>query len=240
MAEPTPAEQFNAKVVARLQDPDELITSAQRDDAVQQALRTYNTHRPRTVTDDLAGADTFDYDLPESWDTTFSSLTQVEYPADQREPQYVDAEDYLLYTTADATQLRFLVDLPRTGETIRLTFTAPHVIDDATSTVPANDADAVADLAASLCCEWLSSRFSQQGEPTLGADSADHTSKARDFALRARAFRMAYYRHLGLPYKEGDTGGGAAASTPVAPASATRSWHTELSTGDPRLTHRRR
>ena len=83
-------------------------------------------------------------------------------------------------------------------------------------------------------------RFSQQGEPTLSADSADHTSKARDFALRARAFRQAYYRHLGIPYSEGTDARTGQASAPVAAASAVREWDGMFSAGGDRLTHGRK
>lgn len=241
MAEPTPLERYVTWTVQRTQDSDALLTPDQYADAVRAALAMYSKHRPRTLVEDLAGDGDYDYDLPDDWVEGSSSLKTVEHPAGQREPIVLEAEDYTLYQTADATVLRFLQLIPVAGETIRLTFTAPHVIDDTTTTVPVNDANAVADLAASVACEWLSSRFSQSGEPTLQADSADHTSKARDFALRATAFRNQYYDYMGLPRPGAKTSDGReASSASVAAASAVRDWDTDLSTGDDRLTHPRR
>jgi hypothetical protein len=312
---------LNAKVLTRIQDSDSLLTSAQRDDAVHHAARTYSTHRPRTMLADLAGDGTnYDYTLPATWATGLSSLKSIEFPAGSREPEYLEAEDYTLYqSTSLLTKLRFLTSTPQSGQSARLTFTAPHRVslgstvqvngavaagastlaidgvpltgylvagdtftigaattlytvtnaspvvasqnamtgitfspvavaggfaDNAafvfTTTIPDNDEDAVCDLGAAVCCEWLSSRFSQQGEPTLSADSADHTSKARDFALRARAFRQAYYRHLGIPYSEGTDARTGQASAPVAAASAVREWDGLFSAGGDRLTHGRR
>jgi hypothetical protein len=230
---------FNAKVLDRTQDSDNLLSSADRDDCVRAGVDTYARHRPRVLVADVSGVTAqYDYALPATWVSGFSTLQQVEYPAGSREPAYLEAEDYLLYQTTTTTLLRFLTTTPQTGQTIRLTFTARHTVDGSGSTIPAADENAVADLGASVACEWLSSRFSQQGEPTLGADSADHTSKARDFALRAKAFRERAYEHLGIPLPGAK--GGQTASAPVAAASAVRDWDSDLSTGEDRLTHPRR
>jgi len=170
--------------------------------AIAQAMKTYSKHRPRSVTEDESGADAFDYavTLLADWSDGFSMIRQVEYPVDDtdREAAILDEDAWTLYRKPTGDNLRFLEDEPSVGETFRVTYTALHTCTDTACTVVSIDEEAVQAMAASHYCEILATYFAQNQDSPIKADAVDHTSKSRDFAARARAFRKTYRDHLGL------------------------------------------
>jgi hypothetical protein len=229
---------FNALVDTRIKDSEGVLTSAEIDAAVAEAVTTYSKHRPHELLADLAGDGDYDYAVPADWVLDCSAVRRVEYPAGERVPVYLEDDQYTLYKPdAQATVLRFLDVTPQAGQTARVTYTAPHVVDADSSTIPANDEECVGNLAASVACEWIASHYSQQGDPTLSADTTDHRSKASDYAARAKRFRALAYEHLGISTSKDGTG-----QASVATASATREWDSDFAgmTGIDRLTHPRR
>lgn len=175
--------------------------------AIGQAVKTYSRHRPRIVVEDEIGAAAFDYvvSLLAEWSDGFSMIQQVEYPVDDTNDsaEILDEDAWTIYRKPAGDYLRFLEDRPAAAETFRATYTALHTCTDTACTVKAIDEEAVQSLAAALYCEILSTWFAQNQDSTIQADSVDHTSKSRDFAARAKAFRKIYRDHLGL--KETDT-----------------------------------
>lgn len=199
---------FNAAVLLRVPESDNVIDSAGRNSAVAEAVATFNRHRPQRLVADIAGSDVYDLSLPADWVEGFSEVLAVEYPAGEREPLFLDPETYLLYDNASTVKLRLLEYTPQAGETVRLTYTIPHVVDADSSTIAAGDEDALSNLAAAAVCEWLSSYYSQTTSSSLLTDAVDHKSQATEYALRAKRFRMLGLEHLGV--SEGKGGGGSA------------------------------
>ncbi len=165
-----------------LVDPDDY------DRMLEDALKRLAKAEPRRVVVDVDGDGGFDYVLPAPFDAAFSRVLEVEYPAGQRQRCMVDRLDWELYEAPAGPALRFLVDTPAVGETIRVMHTALHVVDAGSSTVPSAREDAVKLLAAALCCEALSAHYSNSGDALIGADSVDHKSKASEYAARAKRF----------------------------------------------------
>ncbi|MCE5265677.1 MAG: hypothetical protein LLG97_19385 [Deltaproteobacteria bacterium] len=200
--------------------------------AIGQAIKEYSKHRPRVVPEDEAGAGAFDYavTLFAEWSQGFSLIQQVEYPVDDTDPEanVLDEDAWKIYSKPSGDCLRFLEDEPAVGETFRVTYTTLHTCTDAACTVSAIDEEAVETLAAAHYCEILATWFSQSQDSTFEADVVNHTSKARDFAARARAFREIYRKHLGL--KENDT---------VPAAAAVGDMDLKYPGGGERLTHPR-
>ncbi|MGH7459836.1 MAG: hypothetical protein ACREMA_02260 [Longimicrobiales bacterium] len=171
-----------------IQDGAGVLKPADVDFHIGEAVNRYSRAMPRLVVADVAGTGAFDYALPAPWSDLFSAIAFVEYPAGQREPTFVDRLDWTLYRLPASLVLRFLTDTPKVGETIRLTFTAPHTMVENSTTVPASDFPVINALAAALCCESLASHYSNVGDNTIAADSVDHRSKAQEYAARAKRF----------------------------------------------------
>jgi hypothetical protein len=200
--------------------------------AIGLAVKTYSKHKPRIVIEDEVGAGVFDYavSLLAEWSDGFSMIQQVEYPVDDTDEsaEVLDEDAWMLYRKPAGDYLRFLEDVPAATETFRVTYTALHTCTDATGTVKAVDDEAVQALAAAFYCEMLATWFAQNQDSTIQADVVDHTSKARDFAARAKAFRKVYRDHLGLRDEN-----------MVAPATAVADLDLKYPGGGERLTHPR-
>jgi hypothetical protein len=194
------------------------------------AIKAHSRQRPRKVVEDVDGDGGFDYALSDlaSWKSGFSSIEQVEYPVDDTDETADVLQDdaWEIYEKPSGKMLRFLEDTPDATEDFRVTYTSFHTCTDSACTVEDFDEEAVQALAAAFFCEMLSTYYAQSTDSTIAADSVDHTSKSRDYAARAKAFRKIYFDHLGI--KEGQT--------PA--ASVTRDQDKAASWGRDKLTHK--
>lgn len=223
---------FTAEVQNRTKDGAAFLAAADYTSAITQALVEYSKHRARVLVADLAGAGSYDLVLPVTWETDFSEVRSVEYPAGEQDPAYLQPADYLLYSTAVATKLRLRYDTPAVGETVRISYSATHTI-AATSTVPASDNSALADLAASFCLRKLASRQTQSSDTTIGADAVNYGQQPTNYTMLADRLLRQYRDHMGL----GDGGQGGSDN---APALTIRDTDTDMAWGGERLTHPRR
>lgn len=182
--------------------------------AIDGALQRYSRHNPLAVVEDLDGADSHDLDLPTGWVEGFSALSAVEYPAGEVPEVLLDPAGYRLYQSPDGWKLRLFDEEPATGESVRVTYTAPRL----ESQIPQNDLDAVACLAAADCCERLANLYTQSSDPTIGADVVNYRSKGAEYASRAKRLRELYATHIGVDEK----GGPPAATTTAQPPRPSR------------------
>ena len=205
-----------------LQDAAERLSLAARDAAIFQAISDYSRDRPRRVVLDVAGAGAYDLALPVDWVAGFSHIVSIEYPAGQREPVLLESGAWSVYTTPAGTVIRLLDMIPQSGKTVRISYTVPH-LENAT-TLPAQDLDAVVDLAAAIAFEKRATLVAEARDPTLAADLVGSRARAEDFAARAREARRRYNERMG---KEGQPGA----------ATGTADWDIELGDGGDRITH---
>lgn len=189
------------------------------------ALSRYSKHRPGSDVADITGDGTHDYDLPDAWVDEFSSIVSIEYPIGEVPESLMDEDDYKIYRTADAKQIRLLSDAPAVTESFRVTFTVPR----GATTVPDGDVDALSMLAASFCLEELANAFAQTGDSTINADVVNYRSKSSEFSSRAKRLLQLYKEHMGL--KDNDT---------VPAAAVIRDVDQKYPGGLDRLTHPRR
>ena len=223
--------QFKDKVDQTVKDTAGKLTPIERDNWIQEAVKIYSKHRPREVVKDVTGAGTYDYSIGTNltyWVEDFSIIKSIEYPADEREPQYIDEDDYLVYKKETDLFIRFLADTPSATQKIRVTYTALHILSEALNTIPSADEDAVCNLAASLCSQGLASHYAQTSDSTIGADSVNYRTKSQEYTSRAKEQKKIYLEHLGI--KEGE----------VAPASVRKVVDVTYPGGTDRLTHPRR
>lgn len=205
----------------------------EQDKAIAKAMAHHSRNKPLTVVEDIAGADTYKYDLSDMalWDDDFSVISQVEYPVDDTDESKndLDGDDWRIYRDpTNGLELHFLTDSPATGESARVTYTAQYTCTISGCTVPGADEVAVQSLAAGFFCDILAAAHAQNQDSSIAADAVDQQSKRREYAAQAKAFKAEYYDHLGI--KPGQP----------KPASVVQDQDVNLSSGRDRLTHPRR
>lgn len=188
------------KVKTMVRDSGGVLLDPDLDQALLDATRRYARTRPRRVVADIGGTGEHDLALPAGWADDYSRIESIEFPIGEREPSLIDELDYAIYHEPAGPVLRLLADTPPVGQNVRVRFTAPHTIAAATTTVPAEHHDVLVLIASAIACEQLASHYSNIGDSTIIADSANHSSKASEYAMRAKRF-MALANEL-LPIKE--------------------------------------
>lgn len=221
-----PLVEYRDLVDALVRDDTGKITFVQRDDAIAKAVARYSGDRPRTLVEDLVSAGGNHLDLPDGFDQAFSTLQALEYPIGRVPPTLIPNDRWRLYQSPGGITI-MLLDAVAAGGTVRASYSAPHVLDESTDTIPPKHAEALASYAAALLLDQLASLFSGDTDSTVQADSVDHQSKAAEFAARARTLRRRYFDELGIDPKRNVAAGAVVA------------LDTRDSLGGPRLTHGR-
>ena len=198
-------------------DPDvQLVNDTMRDNALAAALVKISRDSPRRVVED-----TVTPALPAGW-VAGSALLAVEYPIGEIPPVYIEAMVY--QTPLGETLYAALAD----GTPARVTYSTPWA---ASSELSGPALEAFYCWAASVLCEQLATRFAQDTNSTISADSVMHESKSRNFAARAKALRARYYELLELADPD---------KRSLAPASTTVNLNRNDSRGRDWLTHSNR
>ncbi len=166
------------------------------------ALAEYSKDRPRAMAAEVAGAGSSYIDIPDAWLAGFSSLTGVEFPARQNPPNVLDSQGWFI--TRDPVDIDvhtiLLAHTPAVGQYVRLFFTAPWPLPTGTADDDPIDAlayEAVAALAASLCCLSLAGESARARWGSLPTDTAGEARTQRLLAL-AQAYRDTYDRFIGI------------------------------------------
>jgi len=206
------------------------LTTADKNAAIENAVKEHSKYRAQEIVGDIAGNDTYDYEMEllADWEEGFSVIKKLEYPAGERVPVYLEDEDWTIYKDTVGQKLRFLNDSPTSLETIRVTYSARHDVTETAGTIPEADSEAVCHLAAKYALLALMNRYLQNTEPTLGADSVDHKSKAMESRSNANKEEAEYFQHMGI--KPGE----------VTAGMAFKDHDVNYPWGEDRLTHGRR
>jgi len=168
--------------------------------------------------------------LGKDWVDGFSVALGVEYPAGEQVPCMLDESAWMIYQGTAGKKLRFLTVSLGTGETAVLRYTAPHLVDSSTSTIPATDQDAVVNLAGALACYALARKHAQSVDSTIGADNVSQLSKSGEYAKRGKELEALYKNHMAPPAKDGG----------LTAASVSGDWDTHAGWGSDRVTHPKR
>lgn len=191
---------FETLVGDRVRDSGAKITTAQLDRAIVEAVKRHNRLRPIEAIQDYAGdGTTFDFSVPTGWVDSFSLVRAIEYPAGRRPPVLLEAEDWQLYRSATTTvKIRLTSSTPAVGETVRVSWTKPHTVDQSQSTIPAQDEEAVANLAAAVALRQLAAYYANTVDATIQADSVNYRSKSSEYSKLAAELEQRYRDHLGI------------------------------------------
>jgi stage V sporulation protein SpoVS len=222
-----PLADFQSFTTALVRDDTGKITPADRDAAVQEAVKRYSKDRPRAKKQDITADGANKIALPSGWETNFSRLRSIEYPVGNVPPSILEQDRYGLYDDGTAIKL-LLLDAVNVGASLRVEYTIAHVLNGTTDTIPPGDREAVCCWAAALLLDQLAAHFAGSTDSTIQADAVEHGSKAREYAARAAALRRRYLNEMGLEDRS------------AAPAGVQINLDQLDSLGQDRLTHPRR
>lgn len=191
----------------RVRDSGAKFTAAQVDRAIAEAVKRYARLRPVEAVQDYPGdGATFDLALPTGWVPDLSTVRSLEYPTGQRPASLLEAEDWSFYRVSTTVQkIRLAALTPSAGQTLRLTWTKPHTVDQAGSSIASQDEEAVANLAAAIGLRQLAAVYANTVDPTLAADSVNYRSKSSDYLKLAGELEQQYREHMGITDKGSET-----------------------------------
>ena len=182
-----------------------VMGDADIDACIQEAVGTdYSRARPRLLVTDVPGGGSM---LPlsdlDGWVLGLSRVGQVEYPATNTgagvitEPLVLGRDYQAPYRTPVGDHILFLTVVPAVGETVRVSYFAPHIHTYDEDTVPAGDATAVLALATSIACVRMATRLAAAEDQTIMADGVNRGGASARYQSMAKVWRERYQEHLG-------------------------------------------
>jgi hypothetical protein len=193
---------IRTKLLARLQDDAAKLTNpGELDAAIASALERYSKDRPRQVVAQVDGDGGFSYATSglTGWVDGFSGILDLIYPylSTDQQPKALDRDRYLVRRLPAGTVLHFIEHTPAAAEDFLVEYTVPHTLDADSSTVPASDDEALADLSAAEAFDYLAAVSLQELQSNIDADTVDRLSKAGEYRQQAAAFRKKYEAKIG-------------------------------------------
>lgn len=187
------------KLPSRIKDGAEQLSvspGGDLDTAIISAVAEYSREHPQEKAVRIAGTGAFKYAIAglTGFVDGFSGVLGVAYPhltTDQFLP-WLQTEEFAVMRDDSGVFLWFGRAIPATGEFFLVVFTAPHVANASTWTPPATDDEALADLAAANCFDYLAALYSQEVDSSVGADVVNRISKAAEYRANARRYRESY------------------------------------------------
>jgi hypothetical protein len=194
-------------VIELTRDDAAKIQAAERDRAIDLAVKRYSKDRPRETTQDVTPEDANHLPLPALWETDFSELRSLEYPIGSVPPNTISQERYSFYRSPTAVKLQLLDAVAIAANNVRATFTVRHALSMSADTIPVEDREPIACWAAAILCDELAALYSGNTDSTIQADSVQQTSKAQEYSARAKALRKRYMDELGVEDKRSEPAG---------------------------------
>jgi hypothetical protein len=204
------------------------VAVSERDRAIVLAVERYSKDRPQEKVEDVTPVDANTLPLPTFWETDYSELRSLEYPIGSVPPNVIGQDRYGFYRSPSALRIQLLDAVAVAALSVRATFTIRHALSASADTIPTKDREPIACWAAAALCDQLAALYSGNTDSTIQADSVQQTSKAQEYAARARALRKRYFDELGVDDKRSQ------------PAGVVVNLDFPASDGQDRLTHTRR
>lgn len=182
------------------------ITDSVQYDLASAAVERYGQDRPDEITTDVTGTGARYYAVTglTSWAEGYSKIVSIEYPAiaiaSNDVPTYLDPDDWSDDYWVSGVRYIFLPNhAPASTETMRIRYTAPYTkASGAYSQISSRDFYAIGHLLASMMCQSVATRYSKTTDSGIAADAIGHTSRAGEFASRARELEKYYLQHMEL------------------------------------------
>lgn len=181
-----------------LQDDSDILQNNEIDACISNAITIHNQNYPIETIGDLDGdGSAYDFSFPTGWVADFSKIRKVEYPAGNRNPDYLEhGAQWILYDNGVEEKFRMVLSTPASGETVRLTFTVPYVI-TTIKNLPQEHIRPFAYLAAALCCEPIAAHYSQCTDTSIHLDVAEYGDKDEKWHTLSKTYRKKYLEGMG-------------------------------------------
>ena len=184
-----------ARVTALVKDKDNYLTSPNDEEAaVTAAAFSLSKWKPLLRVKEYSGdGSTYNLDAPSFWAPGFSRVIDIRTPwveLSQSPARPLPESDYLVYLDTDNVEkIKLLATIPATGETCRVLYTAPHVIDNTSSTLTSiEDEERVIAAAAAICLHQMAAIANANANAGFGTDSKDHTTRATQYTALAEFY----------------------------------------------------
>ncbi len=195
------------------------------DRAIAYAVTRYSKDRPDELVVDVVGEDAKLISLPTGWIAEFSVLQAIEYPIGNVPPTHFDNNRIVMYQDVPDLKIMLLDNEIANTESVRMSFTARHIVSAVADTIRVDDREPVACWAAAALCDELAAAYSGDSDSTIQVDNVNHGTKADAFRRRATNLRKRYTDELGVKDKR------------AAPAASVANMNLTTSLGRDRLMH---
>jgi hypothetical protein len=195
---------YVALVTDKLRETAALVSGPQKEAAVQEAVKDYSRKvRPRRRVQIITGTGSaHTFALASDFEEGFSSIDSIENPVDRQEPEYLDADETMLYrdSATGVLKLRFISKVPSNGEKAYVAYTTRQVVNDAgVDTVAIGDRESIACKATAILLRQLATYASQVTRATIGAEIVDRLQQVDVYLRLAKELEDSYATTLGIP-----------------------------------------
>ena len=185
----------------------------QYEDYIRRALRRYSIDKPLVKSASITGTSSEYFivntsnlpDFVEFWSSIERMEVKAPTIASNEDPNYIERDQWEFYRNATALYVHFIGFTPTASETISVTYTVPHTINnldsETTDSVPSVDFEAVVYYACNLTCMALASKFAGTSDPTLRADVVNYKTKSAEYIGLAKMYRDVYMEWISDPIK---------------------------------------
>ena len=198
--------EYTARITSLVQDKASKLETADYTAALDAALEDLNSNHPKVTSASEAGdGSTYEWTLA-SWVEEQSVVRSVEYPAGERNPEYLDADEYAMVIPGD---LRLLNYTPGAAESIKISYTIPWTLTAEANDIPDRHFEAICSRAAAVCCTQLAAAYGQDTDPTYGGGVIQVGGKLPNYIKLSGEYIKVWEDHF-------DTSGGHEASFSIA------------------------
>lgn len=215
---------YQQLVDSLVRDASGTLTALDRDRAIELARLRYSADAERTLAEDVTWvAAGYFGPMPASW-IAGAYLLGAEFPIGEQPAASIEMS---IYMQPGLGENLVTPDALAVGDVVRVTYAVPHQLTGAPTladTIPVRHMEAVASYAAHVLCKQLATHYSGERETSINADASNTDSRARNYALRAKDYRAAYFGGIGKADPQGGGNGGAASGGSTEPAASVSSW----------------
>ena len=196
---------FGTRVARYHRVPTGLVSSGDQTQAIHSAVRTYSTRAPLERSEELSASTTGEWTLTSEvsgWVDGYNVVGLFYRWSNADIP--IDANEWRVSRRGSVDYLQ-ASSIPCNTDGIWLEYTRPHVV-GATSgdtTLPTQDLDAVAKLAAAECCRQAAAAQSDEKGSTFTANVVDYGAISANWIKRAEELEAAYSKHMDARYPRG-------------------------------------
>lgn len=193
------ATDYLAAVKRKVKDTAGRYVDSEKDAFVQEAVEQYARDKPRRVDDLITGDGTaLRFATPSAWEDRFSVILEIEFPTGEDPVVLIEnlQDTFRIVQQSNVELIQFLTLTIPNLDTLRILFTAPHIVDGSSNTIPTNDENAVVALAASKLAAGLAAFYAEAHESSIDAETVDNQTKADTFSDLSEKLIKEYREHI--------------------------------------------